>query len=316
MTNLSLHEPNSTTNSGIEVDIDLESSLHFAKDVVLGVLSFKFIQLILDYIKSKPPGQKSPVDTVTTILLLNLHVVNVMWTLHLVIIDCTSDSGETLAMVVSWPLFDSADSLMILLFFATAFHQLLIFYPNLIEKDFTFCFKVLGAFLFTYFIANDIFLLLNQTYPPAYYAMRGLPFRAESIAIRNIVFGVSASGSFLLRLNFCIRRNTQDRHQSDSKIVSDKSFLVVAIMISATVLYVWLTNGQNRDTVTRIMAIMLLLVWPVAILLCNEQIKEFSARRHPNVVGHLLEMEAGCKRLFQMLATQPFTRNVVHSVSV
>ena len=312
-------EFNSTTGSSDllpRFEIGFESLFHFTKDFLIGLVSFQCIQLLLDYIESKPPGQKSFVDTLTKTFLINLNSINILWTLQILVMDLTLDSGKVLAMIFMWPFFNEVDCMMIVSFLCTVFFQVLASYPNLIEKDFTTWLKVFGACLLTYFVAMDTVMHLHGIYPPPYYLMRRLPFQPQSAIVRGITFGIFGSGSIILRLKFCIQRNNGETNQSDSKIVSDKSFLFIIMLLVCTVFYMWLTNGQAKELILRTGASITLLAWPIAMILGNTQVREFSARKHPRIAEQVMTIEDKMTTFYQRFVVQPFTRNVVHSVTV
>ena len=268
--------------TGLQVRLDFASSLHLVKSLLYGIVSIKSIQLIVDYIQSKPPGQKTSMDTFTTILLRNLQLLAIVVALYFIIQDCTLDSGELIASILMWPMFNTPDSFIIVMFAITGFNQLLIFKPHLIEMDFKHWFRCLGVVIFTYAILIDTIMHVNGLRPPVYYGMRHLPNRLESIIVRDIVCGICFVFAVLIRLKMLVGK-VADR-LTDSKVISDLNIMAMFTFITAVNFAFGLYELEKRGVILEVDGVLLVCCWPIAIILSNDKVSAFVKRRYQNEI--------------------------------
>ena len=277
----------STNVTDFQLRYEFASCLHFGKNLINGLFSIKCFQLIVNYVQSKPPGQKSSIDTLTVILVRNLQLLAIFAILFNCTRDCTLDSGELLAQILMWPVFNLPDSLITLLFVNSVFHQLLILRPHLIEKDFSSWFKVLGVIIITYMVSIDVYYLyVNQIQPPSYYALRRLPIKAEGLLFRRTILSICLISTTLLRINIALR-NLVDR-QPDSKVISEKCLMFLLLMISATSFILWIIGQQYRHAIFRVNEIIIFNIWPILIIFSNQKMRSFVIRKYQNEIDWML----------------------------
>ena len=301
MDNVSSLEEHPINGSGFQLRLDAGSPLHFGKTLILGLVSIKSFQLIVNYIQSKPPGQKSAVDTLNLILIRNMQLMVVFATFYRWTMDCTLNSGQVLATILTWPTFNVHDSMVLILLASSVFHQLLILYPHLIEKDFNVWFKVLGVVLVSYAVATDIIMFWHGIYPPNYYEMRRLPEKFEGLIFRRTTLAICLVVTTLLRLNIGLRNIGIGDRQSDSKVIGEKCLLFVIATISGTS-FGLLTFGQlYRPIIIQISGAIVLNGWPLVMISSNEKVRSFVKRKYQTEIDWVLETKANLCDSFQRI---------------
>ena len=247
-------------------------------DHFLAFMSLASLQTIVDYIKTKPLGQQTSVDSLNIAFLRLLQVINIIFLIFIVILDCTKDSGDILAKIMMWPFFNSMDFFFVFLNYITIIHQIIIVFPHLIEYDFTKLFKVLVILTIACVVAIDVFCHLKGMFPPTYYTIRQLPVentRSPIIIIREVTIFSSVFVQFLVRAWFCCL-NIQDG-EAGSKVIGDKSMIAVILLIASSVVAVRVYGWHGKPM--RVAATIVLNIWPHFIAMTNKQLKTFTLRR-------------------------------------
>ena len=296
--NISSSEGLESNSTGLQVILNFGSSLHFLKNLLYGFVSLKSIQLIVDYIQSKPPGQKTSMDTLTIILLKNLQLIGALVIVYGVLRDCTLDSGELLASILMWPMFNTPDTFIILMFAIAGLNQLLILKPHLIEKDFNNWFKVLAVVIITYAILIDAIMYVNGIYPPIYYGMRHQPKTLDTLIIRDTTVGICFVLTFLIRLKIFLQKVVDS--QPDSKVIGDQNILAMLFLITIINLAFGLYGPEQRlllclannnyniqpqfKVILEVDGVLLLCCWPITIIISNHNLTAFAKRKYRNEI--------------------------------
>ena len=243
-------------------------------------LSIKTYQVIIDYIDLKPVG--TSVDTLNIALFRNLQLQAALNMPLTILLYCTEGTGEGLAMTVAWALTNLSDLFILMLVAVTILHQVLILYPHLIEKDFTQIFQLVGCISVTLFIILDICLWKMGHLPVLYYELRKVPgYELDqsnlTVILRFVLMSLSLPTMFILRLKVYLAH--RGRNQQDSKVISDKS-LIIILLIMVCIGVAVRVKLVDRLIGKEIAAYSILNVWPICLMIFSSKLREFVLRKY------------------------------------
>ena len=243
-------------------------------------LSIKSYQVIIDYIHAKPI--ETSVDTLNVALFRNIQLQSLVNLTLTILLHCAQETGEGLAIIVAWIGHNLSDCLILLLVASTILHQVLIMYPHLIAKDLTLAFQLVGSLAVILIIALDIVLFKMEHLPTLYYELRKVPdYQLKPfnlvILLRFVLLCLALPTMFILRLRIYIFHRGRD--QTDSKVVSDKSLILILLLIFCTGLGARL-GLVNRLAGREVAAYAILNVWPICIMMFSQKLRRYVIRRY------------------------------------
>ena len=113
-----------------------------------------------------------------------------------------------------------------------------------------------------------------------------LPHKFDGVIFRKTILAVCLGLTVILRLSFVL--SNMVHKQTDSKVIGDKSLLVLVVMMSATGLGLGIIDEQYRHVVLQISGMVILNGWPLVVILSNQNVKSFVTRRYQTEIDWIL----------------------------
>ena len=279
MTNGSLENE---TSDHLIVKWEPKSGFIVAGCILAAYLSVLCHQTIIDYFKSKPIGNQTSVDTLNVALFRNLQLQSLMNIVVTVLMHCTEGTGVTIAAIVAWPADNLSDLFILILAAISILHQVIILFPHMIEKDLNLAFKLLGVVLVSFCVIPDIFSYKIGHMPTLYYELRKVPnYKFDSFNLNRFLkivlmfFAIPIISILRLRIYYLYR----GQGESDSKVISDKSLVVLLVIMFCTAVAV--QAGIAERTFSRdVVAYSILNVWPIFMMVFCQPLRKFVLRKY------------------------------------
>ena len=284
-------------------------------NLVLASVSFTLINYTLNYLKSKPPGLHSPIDQVNKYLLWSLKFTCVCAVTYFILVDCTLDTGEQLAKILTWPFFISVEIFIMYLIINSACYQVLSLYPHLIERDFNVPMAVCLALGLAYQVGLSIGFHCQGSLPPSYYNLRHIPVVESDLMLtyRRVSKALSLAVLVVTRLGM---RFTTNRHLDDQRVISDKSLIcLLGFLVSVSLLPIAWWN-LDKYSPRWYISIVMVIVWPLCICLLSQNVRTFAQRQLQEDVNLLVETCSNSINKIKRWKSYLGSNNTVHSVTV
>ena len=290
-----------------------------ALDIVLATISIHAVNMILGYLKSKPPGMQSPIDQVNTYLLRSLQCLSLTLMSLYILIDCTLGVGETLAKILMWPFFMSGEIFFMFLIINTVCYQLLSVYPHLIETDFNRPMAICLAFCLVCQTAICAAFQSQGVLPPNYYALRRIYVRKTDTLMVYRRVSKAAGLTLLVILRLVLWFRQKHRH-NDLKVISDKSLLLALVFMVGNSLISNFWLGLNRHTLEKIAGLIIIIGWPINTCLFNQNVRSYAKEQIASDMIYCYEKWAtfasNVKRQKRRLQSYLGLTNTVHTLQV